>query len=209
LNACIDLLIERGFARLTVAEVAARAKLSLGAMTNYYRTKLDLVTAAAVYTQELSVLQADKLAKIARKSRAPVSAFVRHVKTFYLNRSYLALVELLIAARTDPDLAERFLPTVVSRRLHINESWLTIFVDAGLPERKAKEMLNTTLFLTRGMALAHMMALDREEIAQSLSFWETHLGGIVANEQKLAEQRRALRRSARAAATIPPQSGKH
>ena len=47
LNACLDLLIERGYARLTVADVAAKAALSLGAQTNYYRTKLELVIAAA------------------------------------------------------------------------------------------------------------------------------------------------------------------
>ncbi len=187
LNACIDLLIERGFSRLTIAEVAARANLSLGAMTNYYPTKLDLVAAAAERSQELSVQAADKLANLARTSPEPVSAFIRHLKSFYLDRSYLALMELLVAARTDPDLSERFLPTVGPGRMYIYESWLNIFMEAGISESMGTNLLNTTLFLMRGMVLAHMMALDREEVDRSLSFWKSLLAQMVIADRESAE----------------------
>lgn len=183
LNACIDLLVERGYARLTVADVAAKARLSLGAQTNYYRTKLDLVTAAAEYSQALSVQVADRLANVARKSREPVSAFIRHVRTFYLNRPYLAIIELLVAARTDPDLAERVLPTVVSARQHVNKVWLEIFIEGGLSERKAREMLHMTLFFMRGNALATMMAIDREEIRRCIDAWQKLLAGVMEAER--------------------------
>jgi AcrR family transcriptional regulator len=180
LNACIDLLIERGYARLTVAQVAARAELSLGAQTNYYRTKLDLVAAAAAYSQDVAVQMADKLAEKARNSREPLSAFIGNAQDFYLDRSYLAMIELLVAARTDPQVAERFLPLIEAARRHINDAWLQVFLLAGLPERKARELLHMTLFLMRGMALASLLPLDRHEISRCLASWRTLIAKALA-----------------------------
>ncbi len=179
LNACLDLLIERGYARLTVADVAAKAALSLGAQTNYYRTKLELVIAAAAYSQDGAVRTADKVAKEAGKSRTPIAAFIRNARSFYLDRSYLAMIELLVAARTDQEVAQRFLPLVEPARRHINRVWLEVFLLEGLPERKARELLHMTLFLMRGMALATMLPSDRNEIPRARAAWQRMLAEIV------------------------------
>ena len=193
LNACLDLLVERGYARLTVADVAKRADVSLGAQTNYYRTKLDLVSAAAEYSQENAVKVADKVARDARKARKPVMAFIQNAKSFYLDRSYLAMIELLVAARTDPTVAERFLPVVKSHRRHINDTWLEVFLSEGLPRKQAKQMLHMTLFIMRGMALANMLPLDRSEIGHCLAAWQQLLAQIVTGQHASARSKRTDR----------------
>jgi AcrR family transcriptional regulator len=46
LQATIDLLVERGYPRLTVADIARRAGVSNGARVHHFPTKEDLVVAA-------------------------------------------------------------------------------------------------------------------------------------------------------------------
>ena len=46
LRAVLDLLVDEGYLKLTVADVAERAQVSRGALSHYFRTKQDLVVAA-------------------------------------------------------------------------------------------------------------------------------------------------------------------
>ena len=113
LEAAIDCLQAEGYGRTTTQMIAETARISRGAMLHHYATKLDLIASVIDYTLHkrmegfLSAVRA--LRDVERVTgMAGIEAFWESLKT----REFDAYLELAIAARTDPELAEIFLPRV-------------------------------------------------------------------------------------------------
>lgn len=114
LEAALDCLVERGYAKLSTSEITLRASVSRGAMHHHFPTRMALVAAAVEYALYRSMQQflTDYFEVIGRKrGRADVvaaatEAYWRSVQS----REYAARLELAIAARTDPELNSHFLP---------------------------------------------------------------------------------------------------
>jgi AcrR family transcriptional regulator len=111
LDAALLCLAERGFASTTFAEVLARAELSNGAMWRHFRTKTELLSAAAVYAQEKVSRWPDDDALARRSPATRLDAAVDHFWRSAHQPEFQALIELLRASRTDPDLAEQLMLT--------------------------------------------------------------------------------------------------
>jgi AcrR family transcriptional regulator len=113
LDAAVLSLAERGYASTTFAEVLARAELSNGALWRHFRTKTDLLGAAALYAQEqIAAWPDDEAASLdnlppARRLDAAVDHFWRSAH----QPEFQALIELLRASRSDTDLAEQLMLT--------------------------------------------------------------------------------------------------
>jgi len=88
LEAAIDCLQKHGYGRTTTQLIAEIAGISRGAMLHHYATKQELIDSARV----------NEMAGIEISWRS------------FQTREFAAFLELAIAARTDPDLAEIFLP---------------------------------------------------------------------------------------------------
>jgi AcrR family transcriptional regulator len=107
----IGALSEVGYTRTTAREICARAGVSAGALFGRFATLTDLVLAAAqevahrqiaTFTQHVAQLPdsgqpSSVLPRLRASARDPINA---------------VWVELLVAARTDPELRERFRPVV-------------------------------------------------------------------------------------------------
>lgn len=120
LEATVALLAEVGYARTTTNEVARRAGVSRGAQTHHYPTKSDLVVAAVEFVfaerAESFVSAFEALDPSDRTLERAVDLLWEAVR----GESFQALLELVLAARTDPDLevvmfavAARFEATVL------------------------------------------------------------------------------------------------
>lgn len=114
LEATLDCLVERGYARLSTSEITSRASVSRGAMHHHFPTRMALVAAAVEYALYRSMQQflTDYFELIGRKKgsanvvAAATEAYWRSVQT----REYAAHLELAMAARTDVELNSHFLP---------------------------------------------------------------------------------------------------
>jgi AcrR family transcriptional regulator len=119
LDATIECLYEIGYANTTTTEIARRAGVSRGAQLHHFPTKAELVTTAVDYlfqrrTQEFR----DAFTRLppgVDRARAAVEL----LWTMASGPTFYAWLELMVAARTDPDLrptvtamAERFAETV-------------------------------------------------------------------------------------------------
>ena len=104
LDATIEAVAELGFAGASTTEIARRAGVSRGAQLHHFPAKLDLVTAA------LDHVFAEREAEFRRRFEArPVEGRTQAGAVAVLweisqGREQLAVLELLTAARTDPEL---------------------------------------------------------------------------------------------------------
>ena len=105
LDATIDVLVDRGYSGLTTTLVCERAGVTRGAQAHYFATKADLVV------QELShltdALVADLVAKpldVADDPAGQYAVLLDRLWEIFSGPVSAAQLELLVAARTDPEL---------------------------------------------------------------------------------------------------------
>ncbi|MBO2454631.1 TetR/AcrR family transcriptional regulator [Actinomadura barringtoniae] len=108
LDATYDSLVEGGYRATTTTEVAHRAGVSLGALLHHFPTKADLLSAAAQHVferrQEEFLQAMNDLDPGADRFEASVDLLWRALS----GPAFTVSVELVVAARTDPDLAASF-----------------------------------------------------------------------------------------------------
>jgi len=171
LEACIDVLVDRGFNGLTTTEVAARAGVSRGAQAHYFRTREDLIIAATRYLMDKGTHDSVEAARRAHGARDALDRFIADAERFFFDRIYTAMLELLVAARTNPDFRREYVPIVAKWRAQINGIWLDVFEAAGIPRDEAARLLHLTNYLLRGMALTSLWDDDRRTRADALETW--------------------------------------
>lgn len=111
LEAAIDCLEQHGYARTTTQLIAQTAGISRGAMLHHYATKQELIAAVIDYTiykrMESFVERIKALSDSQRvEQQAGIELYWQSVQT----REFTAYLELMVAARTDAELREIFLP---------------------------------------------------------------------------------------------------
>jgi AcrR family transcriptional regulator len=111
LESAIDCLQKVGYSRTTTQLISQTSHISRGAMLHHYATKQDLISAVIDYTfykrMELFTPQIQALTETQRvQEQAGIEVFWNSIQT----REYEAYLELSVAARTDDELREIFMP---------------------------------------------------------------------------------------------------
>ncbi|SRR5690606_14498662 len=171
LNAAIDLLMSDGYRGFSTKEVARRAGLSNGALAHHYANKAELVAAAAAAAHEECMRRRDQYNPGPLTSRDPLQGFIEDSLRLFFDRPFLAVLEIFMAARTDPELLSRVTPIMKHYRETIDAQWLKAFCEAGYSPHTAQVILNLTLNITRGMALNRLWQNDEQNYRALLEEW--------------------------------------
>lgn len=168
LDATIDCLVELGYSGTTTRIVAERAQVSRGAQTHYYPTKSDLVVAAVEHLFD----------QVASNFRETFSAVDPSVRTFdravdelwglVNGPTYAAVLEVIVAARTDPEL--RVVVHGVAARLEqtVIELLRLFFPDIEDPAA-ARTIINLAFTIVQGAAVSGYAGFgDPEQIIAQL-----------------------------------------
>jgi AcrR family transcriptional regulator len=107
LEATVACLVEYGYSGTTVSRIADRAGVTRGAQVHHYRTKEDLVVAAIRHLAEQLAEQVIAQAPRLTKADDPVGAALDMLWKLHRGPIFAATVELWVAARTDPELANQ------------------------------------------------------------------------------------------------------
>jgi AcrR family transcriptional regulator len=169
LNTSIRLLAEQGYARFSASRVAALAGVSRGAQEHYYPKKSDLIAAATQHAMREAVAHARSLAQTATKSPDPVAKFLADSEHFFFRPVFCAMIEIMIAARSDRALARRVNPIVQDARQALNGIWTDTLDASGYPRENAQQFIELTHYLLRGVfVVSHWMPyqIDRAEIIE-------------------------------------------
>jgi AcrR family transcriptional regulator len=153
LAASIALLTEKGYAGFSASRVAARAGVSRGAQEHYFPKKVDLIAAATQHAMDEAIGHARRLAGRARHSADPVAQFLLDSEHFFFHPLYRAMIESMIAARSDAALARLCYPIVREARATLNTIWTDTLRQAGYSPRNAARFVELTHYLLRGIFL--------------------------------------------------------
>ncbi len=167
LEASISLLAEKGYAGFSASRVAAQAGISRGAQEHYFPKKKDLVVAATRHAMREAVQHAQSLALDAARSTDPISQFLVDSEHFFFRPIFRAMIEVMIAARSEAALARIVHPIVVDARHTLNGIWIETLRTAGYPRERAQEFIELTHYLLRGVFVVSTWLpyeIDRSEI---------------------------------------------
>jgi AcrR family transcriptional regulator len=150
--------------------VSRRAGVSRGAQLHHFPTKNDLVIAAVAH---LSEVRGDELREAAaampegpRQARAVLDMLAEH----FTSPVFTAALELWVAARTDPSLAEAVGPLEqrIGREIH---RYTVDLLGVDESQAGARELVQATLDLVRGLGLANTITDDTARRARILDEW--------------------------------------
>lgn len=202
MRATIDVLMERGYNRLTTKEVATRAGFSNGALGHHFKTKADLVVAATIFAYEQAVAPSRKIAATIDTSTHPLRDFIEDSWQVYFDWTFTIALEVLVVARTDPPLMARIEPVMRGTRETMIEIWMQAFARAGMAEADSETLIALTLLIVRGMAMDDVWIKDKQRLKALLSLWAD-----IATAQ-IGGPRPMMATSLHAAQTAKPQAPK-
>lgn len=168
LDATIECLSERGYAHTTTIEVAERAGLSRGAMLHHYPARAELVAAAIEHLAMRRIAEF-----IAAIQRLPADAdLAEHIVDLlwaqFETSSFDAALELLVAARTDPELAAVIHPLEQRFDAVIARSGRELFSRMSRSPEAFEAERRFVYFFMYGLALKSRGGGDPAEISAGL-----------------------------------------
>jgi AcrR family transcriptional regulator len=179
LLAAVETLIELGYAATTLAAVQERAGASRGAVLHHFPTNARLLVDAVEQVDELDVAAARYAGDVGSAPDERLATWLTLTWSCFASRLFMAVLELWIASRTEPDLRKHLVP--YERRLG---GRLRELADRILPDRMSddewSQLFDATLVYYRGLALSALLGIDEREQQGLRTVWGTLLATRVA-----------------------------
>ena len=168
LDATADLLVERGFGGTTTTLVCERAGVSRGALLHHFPSKNALVVAAIDHVMEAR--GAELAAAVRRRQPRDTRAVLQLLAGLVTSKVFTAALELWVAARTDEVLQHAVGP--LEQRIGRETHRLTVeLLGADESRPGVRELVQATLDLMRGLALAATLSDDTRRRGRILDQW--------------------------------------
>jgi AcrR family transcriptional regulator len=187
IRATIDILYEKSYAAATTIEAAKRADVSRGAMLHHFPSRVDLLLGTAEHIiLEQRQYRIDKLATAENNwARFVASADVSW--EVQKQPATIALLEIMLASRSDRELRKRMLPLLREMKTMRGESAARFAATLRVSDVKAlDDLILVHLASLRGLAISLMFAQDPDEVEQArnlLTHYERNFAkGLIAKQ---------------------------
>jgi AcrR family transcriptional regulator len=165
--AAIDLLYREGYSATTTISVAAKARVSRGAMLHQFPTRAELLLAVADHiTAEQSRYRRERLPP--NKFNSPMERFIASANVsweVHSQPSAIALLEIIMATRSDRDLRKGFGPFVKTWTEKRRLAAVNMAADLGIADvAKVDAMIGLHQASLRGLAIERMFVQDSSHI---------------------------------------------
>jgi len=189
LEATVDCLVEYGWSGTSTTLVSKRAGVSRGAQLHHFPTKNDLVIAAVEHLTELRGAELAAAAEQLPSGKRRTRAVLEMLADQFTSPVFTAALELWVAARTDQVLQDAVGPLEqrIGRETHRNTVEL-LGVDESRPG--TRELVQATLDLVRGLALANTISDDTNRRGRILDQWSRTLDDQLYPEPAIQERSR-------------------
>ena len=187
LEAATEILSLKGYSNFSSSGVAARAGVSRGALEHYYPKRINLIAAACQHSMEAAVEETRSYVRNAELTQDPIGSFLAASKQFFFAQGYLAQVELLIAARSDPELGDVIFPIIKDARRTLDGIWAETIAGWGHDREKAERFVEVSHYLLRGMFFVNTWLpydLDKESVLEE---WRELAPTVLSPRQKADE----------------------
>lgn len=162
LDATVESLVELGYARTTTTEIAKRAGVSRGAQVHHYPTKGDLVVAAV--ERVFSLQEADFAQRFAAlpAGERTLERAIDELWSIFDSPVYPAALELIVAARTEPELQVVVHAVVARFQQAVSELFAELFPQL-VGVRWADRLAGFAFAVLQGAAISGYAGFDRPE----------------------------------------------
>lgn len=165
-RAVIDCLDELGYAETSINRIQERAGISRGALTHHFPSKEELMVVTAERLLRPTLVpqrSGPRGARTPEQRRATIEADIvwmweRLVDT----REGRALLEILIAARTDEALKARISQTFIGWNRAINDSLVANYLNLGMGDDEQREIWTMCRVFLRGLNTQNQFEPDEE-----------------------------------------------
>jgi len=174
--ATIKCLHRFGYSATTVSLVADVAKVSRGAMTHQFPTKLDLMLAVVRRIADDELVQYKRQYKAAKNPREAFFLLPHSMWKILSRPSGMAVTEIMMASRSDPALAKALAPIQMEGERSSREYVAQMLSAAKIEPRRDGLALNRVFqAVIRGLAINALFTHDQQEITAPLNALETIL----------------------------------
>jgi AcrR family transcriptional regulator len=177
-EAAVECLVEYGWAGATTTVIAERAGVSRGAQLHHYPTRVALLTAAVEHLCDRRAAEIRAEARLPGNAADRLDRVVDMLAAAFTGPLFAAALEVVVAARTDPELRAAVVPLEARMGREIHR--LTVdLLGADESRPGVREAVQATLDLLRGLGVANLLADDSARRAQLLAAWKRQLTRIV------------------------------
>jgi len=167
LDAAVEELLEHGYAGFTGGGVAQRAGISRGAQQNHFPNRTTMLAEAVRYLGQLQTAELEKALARVRGGSARVRAVLDMIFAQYGSPRFAAMIELSLAARTDPELRAVVAAEERAISVELTDLAASIFGPERAGKRRFAADWATALATIRGLALLKLLghpegAVDRQ-----------------------------------------------
>lgn len=178
LEAAVACLAELGWSGTTVAIVAERAGVSRGAAQHHFPTREDLVTGAIGYMSEVRTAEIASAAAALPTGKRRTEAVLGILVGLYGGSLFRAALQLWVAAAADEALRAKVGPLEAQLGREAHRMAIDLLgVDETRPG--ARETVQATLDLARGLGLAALLRDDSARRAKVLRQWARTLDAVL------------------------------
>jgi AcrR family transcriptional regulator len=170
LEGTVRCLCEHGYAATTTGKVAALCGVTRGAILHHFSTKVDLILATALHVIEVQNAFRRSVMAPAVDPFERLVAVTDAVWASWQRPHGLALLEIDLGSRGDPELAARY--PAIRRQIEAQqrERFAGICRDAGIDDRRFSDALVVlSTGAMRGMTIQAMLSGDRELVEESMA----------------------------------------
>lgn len=162
IDAAIDCLNEFGLGMTTLQRITDKANVSRGAFIHHFPTRVDLLIAVAEYAAEAQNTHVRRRLAHLQAGMPIFEAITSATWEAMVQPTAIGLLEIMIGARSDAELARRFRPVI--ERLHAAQKeavWEQAQL-AGIRDRATiVTMVHLHMAAMRGLVLELMYSEDR------------------------------------------------
>jgi AcrR family transcriptional regulator len=158
LDATVGCLVEQGYRATTTTEVARRAGVSLGALLHHFPTKIDLLCAAVGHLFVQRDVEFRAAVASLPQGDEREDAAIDLLWSVFQGPTFVAWLELWVAARNDPELAAAVVRLDSDFGAAAEASFAELFPDeTSADPRLARTALGLLFGLMEGLALSRLL----------------------------------------------------
>jgi AcrR family transcriptional regulator len=174
LEAAVASLAEFGWARTTVATVAARAGVSRGAAQHHFPTRGDLVTAAIRHMTEVRLGELRTTIELPPDGSNRTRWALERLAGLYTTALFTAALHVWTEAAVDADLRAQVIPLERTLAREAYQLALTL-LDLDKDDPRVRPVIAGALDLARGLGLANILTDDTRRRSRILDAWAEQL----------------------------------
>jgi AcrR family transcriptional regulator len=153
LDATVVCLQEYGYAGTTIGQVVAKAGITRGALAHHFAAKSELVATAVGYIAATRTTELIARGQHARDAEDPIDAGLELLWSAHQGPMFVAVAELWVAARTDPELQRRIAYMEQATNAIVVELAKALFGPAGA-DPEVRNLVYTAMDVVRGILMA-------------------------------------------------------